>query len=105
VLPDYVFEPDYKLMEIEELEQFIAREKHLPNVPKAREFKEKGIDLSRFQMKLLEKAEELTLYIVQQQRTIAALKSQNSTLDARVAALEQMIEHVRKEQAESGEKK
>ena len=105
-IPDYVFDPGYKLLPIGELEQFIAKEKHLPNIPRSSEIKEKGLNLSEFQMKLLEKIEELTLYAVEQAKTIrmqqvtlarkdidiAALKSQNSTLDARVAALEQMME-------------
>jgi hypothetical protein len=97
-IPDYVFEPDYSLMPIGELERYIAREKHLPNVPKASEIKEKGLNLSEFQMKMLEKIEELTLYTVQQAKTIEhkdaeieILKSQNSNLDARLAAIEQQL--------------
>jgi len=107
-IPDYVFEPDYELMDIDALEQFILREKHLPNIPAASAIKEKGLDLGEFQMKLLEKTEELTLYTVRQARTvrelqktldgkdaeIASLKSQNSSLDARVAALEEKIERL-----------
>jgi hypothetical protein len=105
-VPDYVFEPGYKLMSIEALEEYIAREKHLPNVPKAGEIKEKGLNLSEFQMKLLEKIEELTLYTVQQAKTIsqkdaevAALKSQNEALDARLVALEQIMERLTKNES------
>jgi hypothetical protein len=73
-VPDYVFEPDYKLMPIDELAKYVARERHLPSVPKASEIQEKGLDLGAFQMKLLEKIEELTLYSVEQAKRIRALE-------------------------------
>jgi hypothetical protein len=80
-IPDYVFEPDYRLMPIQQLEKYIAREKHLPNVPAASEIRETGLNHTEFQMKLLEKIEELTIYTVQQAKTIRELQ-------ARLAALE-----------------
>ncbi len=73
-LPDYVFESDYDLMPIQELEKFIASERHLPNVPKATEIRENGLNHTEFQMKLLEKIEELTLYTVQQEKRIKELE-------------------------------
>ena len=91
-IPDYVFEPDYKLMRIEQLEKFIGKEKHLPNMPQASEIKEKGLNLSEFQMKLLEKIEELTLYTVQQAKTINRKDEEIKDLNARLTALEQMME-------------
>ncbi len=122
-LPDYVFESDYDLMPIGELEKYIASEKHLPNVPKATEIRENGLNHTEFQMKLLEKIEELTLYTVQQAKTIsqkdadiAALRSQNEAeaaarksetsglrtqnilLNARLAALEQLVQRLAREQ-------
>ena len=80
--PDYVFEPEYDLMPLDELQAFIAQEKHLPNVPSAREVKEQGLNLSQFQMRLLEKVEELTLYTL-------ALHKENGDLKARLAVLEE----------------
>ncbi len=68
--PDYVFDPDYKLMRMDELEEFIAKEKHLPNIPSSDEIKDKQMNLIEFQMKLLEKIEQLTLYTVQQEKII-----------------------------------
>jgi hypothetical protein len=110
LIPDYVFEPGYKLMPVEELSRYLAKESHLPNVPPAAEIMKNGVNLAEFQMKLLEKIEELTLYTVQQARTneeqqavlkrrdaeIGALRSQNVALDARVAALEQALEGLAK---------
>jgi len=104
-IPDYVFEPDYKLMRIEELEKFIGKEKHLPNMPQASEIKEKGLNLSEFQMKLLEKIEELTLYTVQQAKTINRKDEEIKGLNARLTALEQVMEQMTKQQAEAREQK
>jgi len=98
-VPDYVFEPDYALMQFDELEKFIAREKHLPNIPSAAEIKDKGLNLSEFQMKLLEKIEELTLYTMQQAKTIrksqAVLERNNSVLEHHKAMLEQKDSSIR----------
>jgi hypothetical protein len=90
--PDYVFEPSYKLMPLAELREFIAQEKHLPNVPNAREVKEQGLNLSQFQMRLLEKVEELTLYTLSQQEQIGSLHKENSELKKRLEALEEALQ-------------
>jgi hypothetical protein len=100
-VPDYVFEPAYKLMSIEELQRFVQKEKHLPNVPNAEVIKQKGLNLGEFQMKLLEKIEELTLYTVEQAKANkeqrAALERKDAeiaTLSARLAALEETMERM-----------
>jgi hypothetical protein len=80
-VPDYVFEPDYELMPIAELKAFIEQERHLPNVPDRGEVQAKGLDLSEFQMRLLEKVEELTLYAVRQHDEIQALRAQLAELE------------------------
>jgi hypothetical protein len=104
-IPDYVFEPDYKLMSLKQLGSFITQEKHLPNIPSALEMKDKDVNLNEFQMKLLEKIEELTLYVVQQSKEIESqtkiiktkdaeitnLKSKSSDLDSRLSELEQLL--------------
>lgn len=75
--PDYVFEADYPLMPLDELASFIERERHLPNVLSSEDVsREKGVNVSRLQLQLLEKVEELTLYILQQQAEIDELRSQ-----------------------------
>lgn len=63
-IPDYVFASDYALMSFQELRDFIAVNKHLPNVPSAKEYEETGVDLGEMNRILLEKVEELTLYIL-----------------------------------------
>ncbi len=73
-VPDYVFAPDYRLPPLGEVAEFVAREKHLPGIPSAAEIQENGLNLTQFQMKLLEKIEELTLYTLQQEEKIARLE-------------------------------
>ena len=83
--PDYVFEEDYALMSLDELRAFISREKHLPSVPSAEDIKKDGLNLSQFQMILLEKIEELTLYTLAQQEQIEALKMRMKELKGQLS--------------------
>ncbi|WP_343747085.1 polymer-forming cytoskeletal protein [Fluviicola sp.] len=63
--PDYVFEESYNLMPLEELGAYIRANNHLPNVPEACELEEQGINLAESNVMLMEKVEELTLYLLQ----------------------------------------
>jgi len=81
--PDYVFGKDYKLMSLFELEQFITKNKHLPEIPSAAEVEENGINLGEMQGKLLQKVEELTLYIIEQQKQMQELQKQIDELKAK----------------------
>lgn len=72
---DYVFSPDYKLTPLEEVATFIKANKHLPNVPSADEMAANGIDVTKTSAKLMEKIEELTLYIIEMDKEIKALKA------------------------------
>lgn len=74
---DYVFEPTFKLKSLKEVEQFIKVNKHLPDVPSTSDVTKDGIDLAETQAILLQKIEELTLYIIQQQKEIDKLKKGN----------------------------
>jgi hypothetical protein len=68
--PDYVFEKGYKIPSLEEVEVFIRNNKHLPGVPAAAVVEKEGLDLGNNQAILLEKIEELTLYIIEQNKKI-----------------------------------
>lgn len=70
---DFVFANDYKLPSLNEVKRHIAENKHLPGIPDEAEVKENGINLGDMQAKLLQKIEELTLYVIQQQETIEEL--------------------------------
>ena len=71
---DYVFEKDYKLMNLAELDAFIKTNKHLPEVSSAKEFAEKGYNMVEMDDLLLRKVEELTLYIIEQDKKIRELE-------------------------------
>ncbi|WP_445458160.1 hypothetical protein [Flavobacterium sp. HNIBRBA15423] len=78
---DYVFKTDYDLLSITELEKYIDEKGHLPNIPSAEEVVKEGIDLGAMDAKLLEKIEELTLYIIKLNKEIEKLKSNNDLKD------------------------
>lgn len=67
---DYVFEEDYQLKPLAEVEEFIVENKHLPGVPSAKDVEAAGLDLAKMDAKLLEKVEELTLYIIALEKKI-----------------------------------
>jgi hypothetical protein len=71
---DYVFAKDYKLRDLGELEAYINANKHLPNIPSADEMVENGLDVATMDAKLLEKIEELSLYIIEQNKRIEKLE-------------------------------
>jgi hypothetical protein len=68
--PDYVFEKKYKLPSLEEVNKFIRKNKHLPGIPSAADVENKGLALGEMQHKLLQKVEELTLYILAQDKRL-----------------------------------
>jgi len=71
---DYVFEPAYVLPSLHEVEQYIKEHKHLPEIPSAKEVSEQGLDVGLNQSKLLKKIEEMTLYLIEQQKKMTAQK-------------------------------
>ncbi len=74
--PDYVFGKDYKLLSLKELDSFIEINGHLPNIPAAEEIQESGLEVGEMQRLMMEKIEELSLYVIQQQKEIDELKKQ-----------------------------
>lgn len=72
---DYVFASDYKLPKLTDVESYYKANRHLPEVPSAADVKEKGIDIAEMNVILLKKIEELTLYVVDQQKQLDALKA------------------------------
>jgi hypothetical protein len=63
---DFVFEEDYNLPKLEEVEKHIKEKKHLPEIASAKEMEKEGVNVGEFQIKLLQKIEELTLYTIEQ---------------------------------------
>ncbi len=88
--PDFVFYPDYNLPSLEEVEQYINENKHLPEVPSEAEVQEHGIKLGEMDATLLQKIEELTLYVIEQNKL-------NKTQQELIEAQSKMIEELKKE--------
>lgn len=74
---DEVFNSSYKLKPLKEVEQFIIKNKHLPDVPKEKDVLGKDIDVGDTQALLLKKIEELTLYIIDLEKKVSAVKEEN----------------------------
>jgi hypothetical protein len=87
--PDYVFENDYKLLSLEEVEDHINEKGHLPNVPSAKDVEEEGsFSLGEMNKKLLEKVEELTLYLIEQNKQLKEQQLQLKKQNQRIKDLE-----------------
>ncbi len=85
--PDFVFEEDYELMPLVEVEQHIHAKKHLPGIPPAKEITANGVNLGDMQTKMLQKIEELTLYLIEQDKRFQKLEKENAVLKEQVAAI------------------
>lgn len=85
---DYVFEENYKLKGLKEVEQFIKTNKHLPNVPSAQEVVKEGVDMAKMDAKLLEKIEELTLYVIELDKKNAEQEKHIAELNNQIKALQ-----------------
>ncbi len=90
---DYVFAPGYRLAPLTEVAQYIEQHQHLPGVPSAQEMVEQGNDLHQTDAKLLEKIEELTLYLIEQRAELKALQAQNEQMKKRLSLLEAKPKH------------
>jgi len=91
ILPDYVFDNTYKLMPLNQVEQYVKTNKHLPEIQSATEVKDKGMSMGEMQNKMLQKIEELTLYAIELQKTVNAQSSQISVQNAKIEELEKKI--------------
>ena len=80
--PDYVFESGYRLMELSELQKFIDANNHLPGIPSAMDMEREGVKLSEMNMLLLKKVEELTLYVLEQNKQL--LKQEKAITELRM---------------------
>ncbi|MBK8685506.1 MAG: hypothetical protein IPN26_11180 [Bacteroidetes bacterium] len=87
--PDYVFDPAYELKPLEEVEEHIKNHHRLPNMPPATEVESEGMNVGGIQLKLVEKVEELTLYLLQQQKQ---LKEQQ----AEITRLNEVLKNIKK---------
>ncbi len=91
VAPDYVFVPGYDLKTLKEIEDHIAENGHLPNIPSAEDMAENGINLKEMNLKLLEKIEELTLHAIDLNKAVQQQKEKNKLLEKRLEKLESLL--------------
>ncbi|MDC6390951.1 hypothetical protein PP182_19855 [Maribacter sp. PR1] len=89
--PDYVFTEKHKLLTIEEIQKYIQEKGHLPNIPSANEVRANGIKLGEMDRLLLEKIEELTLYIIKQEKKQIELENKLELLKSKLD--KKSIEH------------
>jgi hypothetical protein len=96
--PDYVFQKNYDLLSLTQLETYINQNKHLPEVPSAKEMEKDGLNLKEMNLILLKKVEELTLHLIEQSKRTESLQQDNATLlksktetELRLKALEMKI--------------
>ena len=87
---DWVFEDDYNLRPIEEVERFVKENKHLPEIPSADEFRKNDLNVAEMHNKLLQKIEELTLYVIE-------LNKQNKVQQAEIELLRKEINQTKNE--------
>lgn len=84
---DYVFEADYRLAPLAEVEQHIREKKHLPGIPSAAEVATQGVSLGDMQAKLLSKIEELTLHLIRLEQEHGRLRERMQKLEAQAPSL------------------
>ncbi len=94
--PDFVFDEEFNLKPLSEVESFIKAYRHLPNIPNAENVKQDGIDLGVMNAKLLQKIEELTLYTIAQQKEIDSLKKTNKVLSSQNEIINKLAERLEK---------
>jgi hypothetical protein len=73
---DFVFDDNYKLRSLDEVEKYIQQNKHLPDIPSASEIQQDGLAVGESQTKMMQKIEELTLYVIDLQKEIDQLKTE-----------------------------
>lgn len=88
---DFVFNENYELTSLEDLEIFIHKNKHLPEIPTTEEVLENGVELGELNAKLLQKIEELTLYTIAQEQQLKEQQQKNKELEARLQTIEKML--------------
>lgn len=96
LVPDYVFAENYKLKSLQEVDDYIKENKHLPEIPSAQEIEKNGLMLAEMNMNLLKKIEEMTLYMIEQSKEIEVLKKENEsfkTLSERLSQIENQLKN------------
>jgi hypothetical protein len=89
---DFVFAPEFKLMSLSEVEAYVKKHSHLPGVPSAIEIENNGLEMGEMENILMQKVEQLTLYAIEQDKTIAAQKKKDADQQAQIDQLLKRLE-------------
>ncbi|MGE8513828.1 MAG: cell wall anchor protein [Chryseobacterium culicis] len=91
---DFVFAENYDLPKLEEVEKHIKEKKHLPEIASAKVMEKEGVNVGEFQIKLLQKIEELTLYSIEQNKQLKALQQENKILKSQSEEIQELKKQV-----------
>jgi hypothetical protein len=92
--PDYVFKPTYKLPTLTEVKTYIAQNHHLPDVPSAAEVEKNGLNLGEMNKVLVQKVEELTLYLMEQHKQLADQQKTNQSQQKQIDELKKSLDSI-----------
>lgn len=84
---DFVFDKDYDLLELDKLEKFVTTNQHLPDIPSEKKMIEDGLHLGEMDIRLLQKVEELTLYIIEMNKKLEKVETDNKQLQKEIKSL------------------
>lgn len=84
---DFVFDKDYDLLELDELEKFVTTNQHLPDIPSEKKMIEDGLHLGQMDIRLLQKVEELTLYLIEMNKKLEKVETENKQLQKEIKSL------------------
>lgn len=90
--PDYVFDASYELRSLEEIKTYVSEYHHLPDVPSAKEMESEGLELSKMNLLLLKKIEELTLLMIQQNEKLKEYQVQLNSQQEEINQLKKVID-------------
>jgi len=91
---DFVFEPKYQLMPLIDLEKYLSQNHHLPGIAPAQQMQANGLNLGENQTLLLQKVEELTLYLIEKDKQLTEEKQKNEEQEARISKLEAQMQEL-----------
>lgn len=93
---DFVFEPAYKLPALAELEKFVKANRHLPEIPTAKEMVDNGVNLGELNIKLLQKVEELTLHLIEKDKQLKNEKEVNKKQQEQIDSVIKELANMKK---------
>jgi len=88
---DFVFEPDYQLLDLDSVKMFIQENKHLPGIPSAKQMEKEGVNVGNLQIDLLQKIEELTLHLIQATERAERQEKRIAEQEKRIKELENRL--------------